>query len=70
MKSRDILMGCPGTFLFWWVFVALGHAACAMSGAGSGFDAAGLAVLVGVDGELAEDLCGVAVDDDDVQVVD
>ena len=29
-----------------------------------------MAVLVGVDGEFSEDFSGVAVDDDDVQVVD
>ena len=63
MKSRDILIGCPGTFLFLGECVALGHAALAVSGSGSGFDSSGLAVLVGVDGQFAEDLVGVAVDD-------
>jgi hypothetical protein len=54
VKSRDILIGCPGTFLF-LELVALGHAAFALSRAGSGFAAAGLAVLVGVDGEFSDD---------------
>jgi hypothetical protein len=63
-------MGCPGTFLFLGEFVALGHASFAVAGAGSWFDAAGLAVLGGVDVEFAEDLAGFAVDGDDVQVVD
>jgi hypothetical protein len=56
--TRDILIGCLGSFLFRRELVALGHAACAVAGAGSGFDSAGLAVFVGVDGQFAEDLAG------------
>ena len=42
--------------------------ACRLFGvrAWSGFDAAGLAVFVGVDGQFADDFAGVAVDHEDV----
>lgn len=56
--SQDILIGCSGTCLFFVGFVALGHAAFAVSGAGSGFDAAELAVFVGIDGEFANKVAG------------
>ena len=69
MVSRVILIGCPGTSLF-FEFVALGHAAFSSPWAWSGFESAGLGVLVRVDGQFAQDLAGVAVDDDDVEVVD
>ena len=63
-------MGCPGTFLF-LEGVALGHAALAgCSLLWSGTASEGLVVLVGVDGQVADDLAGVAVDDGDVEVVD
>lgn len=66
VKSRDMLMGCSGSSLFFGEFVALGHAAFSVSGSWSWFESAGLAVFVGVDGEFAEYFSGVAVDDDDV----
>ena len=58
-------MGSLETFLF-FEFVSLGQASFSVSGSWSWFDAAGLAVFVGVDGEFAEDFAGVAVYDDDV----
>ena len=67
--SRDMLIACLGTYLF-FECVALGHAAFFVAWFGSWFESAGLAVFVGVDGEFAEDFAGVAVDDDDVEVVD
>ena len=66
VMSRDMLIGCPGTCLFLGEFVTLRHAAFSVSGAWSGFDAAGLAVFVGVDGQFADDFAGVAVDHEDV----
>ena len=65
VMSRDMLIGCFETSLF-FELVSLGHSAFSVSGSGSGFRAAGLAVFVGVDGEFAKDFSGVAVDDDDV----
>ena len=67
--SRDILIGCPGTFLF-FELESFGHAAFFVAWLGSWFEAAGLAVFVGVDGEFAEDFSGFSVDDGDVEVVD
>ena len=67
--SRDILIGCPGTFLF-FECESFGHAAFFVAWLGSWFEAAGLAVFVGVDGEFAEDFSGFSVDDGDVEVVD
>ena len=69
MKSRDILMGCPGTFLF-LELVALLHAALLASWWWAGSSSEGLVVPGGVEDEVAEDLAGVAVDDGDVEVVD
>jgi hypothetical protein len=70
--TRDILIGCLGSFLFSGGFaVALLDAAVAWCAfRGSGFVAAGLAVLVRVEDEFGEDLAGVSVDDGDVEVVD
>ena len=51
VMSRDILIGCPGTFLF-FELESFGHAAFFVAWLGSWFEAAGLAVFVGVDGEF------------------
>ena len=54
--SQDIFIGCSGTCLFFGERVALGHNDVSVSGAGSGFDAAELAVFVGIDGEFANEI--------------
>jgi len=45
-------------FIFFWGRVALGHAAFAVSGAWSWFGAVELAVIVGIDGEFANEVAG------------
>ena len=68
VKSRDILMGCLETSLFFGLsFVSLLDSALSRgSFSWSGLQASGLAVFVGVDGEFSEDFAGVGVDDRDV----
>ncbi len=46
VKSRDMLIACSGTFLF-FEFVSLGHAAFRVAWLWSWFGVAGLAVVVG-----------------------
>ncbi len=72
VKSRDILMGCLETSLFFGLsLVSLSDSALSRgSFSWSGWQAPGLAVFVGVDGEFSEDFSGGLVDDDDVEVVD
>jgi len=59
--SRDMLIGCFETSLF-FELVSLGHSAFSVSGSGSGFRAAGLAVFVGVDGEFAKEFSVLCLD--------
>ena len=71
VKSRDVLIGCPGTSLCPGVAVAGFHAALAWGSLlGPRWESAGLVVAVGVGGEFSEDLAGGGVHDDDVAVVD
>ena len=47
VMSRDMLIGCPESFLF-FELVSLGHSAFSVSGSGAGFCSAGLTVFIGV----------------------